>query len=430
MILANGKLYDQASQDDILAELEAQINETRRTKRLDTETVVAALAALGEQIAGGRFDERIAALPLENLKDQVAQVVLMLRRESLEYRLATELGPGGGAAFTTAPPFGQPPLRVETLPLGTLLHIAAGNADGLPVLSLAEGLLTGNVNLLKLPQADSGLSVEVIRLLLELEPALTDFVYVFDTPSTDLAGMRALAACSDGIVVWGGDEAVSAVRRFAPTGAKLMEWGHKLSFCYISGYENRQAELAALAEHIFATGQLLCSSCQVIYLDTACMEEVHTFCREFLPFLEQAAQRHPARSPGEAAEVTLRRYNARLKRFLVGSEASRQVYQGQRACLAACDDATLELSDMFGSCLVKPLPAEQLFAVLRPHKGYLQTAGLICEAAKRSALTRQLTACGLTRIMRAGSMSAAFCGEAHDGEYPLRRYLRTVNIEP
>ena len=35
----------------------------------------------------------------------------------------------------------------------------------------------------------------------------------------------------------------------------------------------------------------------------------------------------------------------------------------------------------------------------------------------------------MTRVTRAGSMSAAFPGEAHDGEYPLRRYVRVVDVE-
>ena len=114
------------------------------------------------------------------------------------------------------------------MPLGTLLHIAAGNVDGLPAFSLAEGLLTGNINIVKLPQADDGLSLMIITTLIEIEPALSDFIYVFDTPSDDLPAMKRMADMADGIVVWGGDAAVSAVRQFAPAGAKLIEWGHKL----------------------------------------------------------------------------------------------------------------------------------------------------------------------------------------------------------
>ena len=157
--------------------------------------------------------------------------------------------------------------------------------SGLPVLSLAEGLLTGNINLLKLPQADGGLSVEAVRCMLEIEPELADYIYIFDTPSSDVVTLQRLAALCDGIITWGGDAAIEAVRRFAPVGAKLIEWGHRLSFAYISGYEDEQLELRALAEHIIQTKQLLCSSCQTIFLDTEDMEQVYAFCEKFLPYL-------------------------------------------------------------------------------------------------------------------------------------------------
>ena len=44
-------------------------------------------------------------------------------------------------------------------------------------------------------------------------------------------------------------------------------------------------------------------------------------------------------------------------------------------------------------------------------------------------LAQLLARAGVTRVTRAGSMSAAFPGEAHDGEYPLRRYVRVVDVE-
>lgn len=56
-------------------------------------------------------------------------------------------------------------------------------------------------------------------------------------------------------------------------------------------------------------------------------------------------------------------------------------------------------------------------------------AGLICSPEKRAALTDSLIRCGVARITRAGSMSELFSGEAHDGDYPLRRYVRVVNVE-
>ena len=84
---------------------------------------------------------------------------------------------------------------------------------------------------------------------------------------------------------------------------------------------------------------------------------------------------------------------------------------------------------MYGNCLVKCLPRTELMTVLRRKKGYLQTAGLICDPQKRGYLEELLIRCGVTRVMTAGHMSHSFCGEAHDGEYPLRKYTRIINIE-
>ena len=84
---------------------------------------------------------------------------------------------------------------------------------------------------------------------------------------------------------------------------------------------------------------------------------------------------------------------------------------------------------MEGNVLVKLLPQKDLLPALRRQKGRLQTAGLLCSPEKREALATLLARAGLTRITRAETMSASFPGEAHDGEYPLRRYIRMVDIE-
>lgn len=430
MILANGTVYDTARQGDILGVLEDQINATLASRRLEAETVVAAIHTLGERLAAGAFAPLLSRLELDGTERYMEQLIPMLRREALEYKLQVELG-RDAASYSTKPPGKLPPLTVQPAPLGVLLHIAAGNVDGLPAYSVAEGLLTGNINILKLPQADNGLSIEILRQLIAVEPALTDFIYVFDTPSTDLPALQQMAALSDGIVVWGGDGAVSAVRRFAPPGVKLMEWGHKLSFAYLSGKQDREGDWTALAKHIMSTKQLLCSSCQTIFLDTDSIDDVHTFCRDFLPYLERAAAKYPAQTLGAAAEHTLRRYADRVERAISGqsSENGRVTYHGEGCSVTACPDRELELSDLFGRPMVKALPRAQVLPALRRHKGHLQTVGLLCPEGQREELAELFLRCGLTRILRPGAMSDVFCGEAHDGEYPLRRYTRMVDIQ-
>ncbi|GFI01653.1 long-chain acyl-protein thioester reductase [Lachnospiraceae bacterium] len=440
MILYKGKLYETKEQERLLARLEQDINDTRIHRKLDISKVIDAVDAIGQKLKAGIYHEKIARLGIEGMEEQIRTVIAMTDRENLTYRLEVELGQLREPFLKGQVIKGRRGRCLEAVdtyiyPLGTLFHIAAGNREGLPVYSVLEGLLTGNINILKLPQADQGLSIEILQALLEIEPHLAEYIYVFDTPSTDLDAMCAMAAMSDGIVVWGGDEAVEAVRRFAPAGAKLIEWGHKLSFAYLSGLNEIEEavldrELQALAEHIVSTRQVLCSSCQVIYLDQPGMEAVKDFCNRLLPYLEEAAHKFPAKSAGMRADLSMRRYCETLQKIITGGEAAkRQVYAGKNCSLTVCEDMELELSEMFGNCLVKRLPREKMMEVLRRKKGCLQTAGLLCPKDKREELTKCLASCGVVRITSAGRMSETFLGEAHDGDYSLRRYVRAVDVE-
>lgn len=156
----------------------------------------------------------------------------------------------------------------------------------------------------------------------------------------------------------------------------MIEWGHRLSFAYISGYEDEQLELRALAEHIVQTKQLLCSSCQTIFLDTEDMEQVYAFSEKFLPYLEEASRHFPPEGVEETGEQTLRRYLDEMVQAIQGRATDARVYRGEFCRLEACLDDNLVLSGLFGNRPVKRLPAARMLPVLRREKGGLQTAEL------------------------------------------------------
>lgn len=429
MILYNGTVYPSEAQDKLLKRLDKDIERTRESLKLDTETVIA---------AAGRLSRLIETMPADSFSDVLSDgqgqeylriAADFLNEDNIRFRLKKELGKNYSKPKCFCPPYGINSVQVRTVPLGTLFHIAAGNIDVLPAVSVLEGLLTGNVNILKLPQADKGLTIWLFRNLIEYEPKLAPFVYIFDTPSTDIEAMKKMAEISDGISVWGGDEAVKAVRQLAPVNVKLMEWGHRLSFAYISGYTDKNREMTALAEHIAATRQLLCSSCQTIFIDTDQRNAVVSFCKEFLPYLERAAEKFPhGNETGVSAETTLRQCTERFEGH-IGKAGERKCFKGRNCSVTACADSVPELSYMYGNVLVKPLPREYMLTNLRKARGYLQTAGLICKESDREVLSEMLIRSGVNRVMKAGNMSVSFCGESHDGEYPLRRYVRIVNTE-
>ncbi|MCR4729811.1 MAG: acyl-CoA reductase [Saccharofermentans sp.] len=430
MILFDGKTYESSEQDRLLTELEKKIPVILAKKQLSPEVVIEAVECLRNDLLKGRFDELLASFPADVVDTYKAQAEVLLSKEHLHKKLETELG--NTFEYTTGYIKGFNQIKVRKMPLGVLFHIAAGNMDFLPAYSLAEGLMTGNINILKLPSADNGLSLKLIMQLIEYRPELKDYIYVFDTSSSDIQGMRKMADLSNAVSVWGSDMAIEAVRGLAPTGVKIIEWGQKLGFCYITKLnevEDAGKELEGLAKHIAQTKQLLCSSCQVIYLDTSDMEELKAFGKRFLPILENAVNGNKTEEIGVRARDTLVSYTQRLKAYLGEEEKHDNVIRGKGCSVIISSDSDLELSPMMCNVLVKPLPRENIGKVLYEGRFHLQTAGLICPKEDREHLAELFTQCGLIRVTKAADMSAYFPGECHDGEYALSRYVRIVNVE-
>ena len=430
MILFDGKTYESSEQDRLLNELEERIPKILSQKQLSPEVVIDAVEQLRVDLLKGRFDDLLTAFPDDTVETYKSQAEALLSKEHLHKKLATELG--STEEYVTDKIEGFAQIKVKKMPLGVLFHIAAGNMDFLPAYSLAEGLMTGNINILKLPSADNGLSLKLIMQLIEYRPELKDYIYVFDTASTDIQGMRKMAELSNAISVWGSDMAIEAVRGLAPTGAKIIEWGQKLGFCYISKLDSVKDagdELKGLAKHIATTKQLLCSSCQVIYIDTEDMGDVKTFAEHFLPVLEKVVNGNATQEIGIRARDTLVSYTQRLKSYLGEEERHENVLRGKGCSLILAQDSRLELSPMMCNVLIKPLPRKDIGKTLYKSRYHLQTAGLICPPEDRAELAELFTQCGLIRVTKGSDMSAYFPGECHDGEYALNRYMRVVNVE-
>jgi len=430
MILFDGKIYESSEQDRLLSELENKIPEILTQKQLSPEVIVEAVECLREDLLKGKFDELLESFPSDVVATYKAQAEVLLSKEHLHKKLETELG--DTSEYVTDYIKGFQQIRVKRMPLGVLFHIAAGNMDFLPAYSLAEGLMTGNINILKLPSADNGLSLKLIMQIIEYRPELKDYIYVFDTSSSDIQGMRKMAELSNAISVWGSDMAIEAVRGLAPTGAKIIEWGQKLGFCYVTKLdevEDADKELEGLANHIATTKQLLCSSCQVIYVDTKDMNELKSFAERFLPVMEAAANGNKTQEIGVRARDTLVSYTQRLKGYLGQEEKHDNVLRGRSCSLILSEDSTLELSPMMCNVLIKPLPRENVGKVLYQSRYHLQTAGLICPQEDRKSLAELFTQTGIIRVTKPADMSAYFPGESHDGEYALNRYTRVVNVE-
>lgn len=419
MILYKGNIYENNKQDELINTLYQDMEQTLiNEKSLTPSIVINACDILYQKVMNHEFDEII--LPLLSMLnfsyERFQEMAKMFSKEGLEYKCRIELGDDYKNMNNLLSG-----TKRKLVPLGILFHISAGNVDGLPAFSVVEGLLSGNINILKLPTGDNGLSIKLLSELIKIEPLLKEYIYVFDVPSTETETIKKLAHMADGIVVWGGDGAVTAARSLALVNTKIIEWGHKLSFAY-STINASDKDLYDLAKHICLTNQLLCSSCQGIYVDTINDIELEKFSENFFEIFKKVNIELGLNDLGLRGKSTLTLYTDELEKKYT------KVYKDKGISVVIKNDSTLELSNLFRNVWIKKLPHTNIIKELKKHKNHLQTCGLLCNNDEKEYLTDLLIKAGIVRI-RKGDLSKIELGEAHDGRYPLREYTKIIEIE-
>ncbi|WP_223835620.1 acyl-CoA reductase [Streptomyces venezuelae] len=410
--------------------------ETALAEGLETETVLAACEALSAALydPGHPVRARLAAhLPEGEDPAVLAELGGLLGRRELTRKLRRELGGATPGRLNRADP--RETVYEAWAPVGMVAHIAPGNAATVAPLSIVEGLLAGNVNVLKTSGDDTLLTQHLMAELAALDPsgALAARIVVLRFPSSRQEWLRLMCAPADAVAVWGGEAAVEGVAAHVPAGCRLVEWGHRISFAYLTADAWSDAgTLDALADDVCLYEQEACSSPQVVYLDTEDEDEVFAFAERLASVL---ATRPPAAAaaaagepdPAEAAELTTTELMARLEehlgltRVFAAPDGSWRVLADTRSPLTA--------SPLHRSVWVKPLPRKRLVATLRPMRRYLQTAGIAGSATDVAELARTALAAGVTRVTPVGSMLESYAGEPHDGVYALQRYSRRVAVQ-
>ena len=416
MILYKGEIYENKEQDKLIASLyEDMINTLSFDKHPSIDSVINACDRLYKRIMNHEFDE--IALPLLKALNipfsALDHYASYFSKEGLTKKVDIELGELKNGELSLDKDNLR---RIE--PLGILFHIAAGNVDLLPAYSVIEGLLVGNINILKLPTGDNGLSVKLLQELIKEEPSLKDYIYVFDVPSTEIETIKKLSSLADATIVWGGDEAQKAARNFVDIRSSIIAWGHKLSFSYID-MNVEDKELEKLCESICISNQLFCSSSQGIYVNTDNKEDLHALAKRLLPIFANVSKRVGTLPLTMKAKNSLLLYNEKL-------EGNKNIYSDSGVSIIVKEDNKLELSYLYQNIWIKALKEDNIIKVLKPNKNLLQTVSINNKLLNKQKIADVLIKAGATRVVPLGENSRMISGESHDGEYPLRRYSRIV----
>ena len=417
MILYKGEINPNEKQNELISSLKEDMYLTLQNKEtFSYMSVIEACDKLYQRVINHEFDN--IALPLLKALNMpyssLERYAKVFSKEGLLKKIDIELGDLKNGVLS----LDENNSRYYE-PLGILFHIAAGNVDLLPAYSVVEGLLVGNINILKLPTGDNGLSILLLKELIKEAPVLIDYIYVFDVPSTEVETIKQLSNLADATIVWCGDDAQRAARSFVDIHSSIISWGHKISFSYVDNNVTDE-EIEALCTSICLSNQLFCSSSQGIYMNTDDIEELHNLAKRVLPIFAKMSKSMNTLPLTMKAKNSLMLYNDELEGNL------NNIYKDSGVSIVVKEDNKLGLSYLFQNIWIKALKKEDIVNVLKPNKNLLQTVSINKNIKDKEDIVSLLAKAGAVRITALGDNSRMLAGESHDGEYALRRYIRIV----
>ena len=296
----------------------------------------------------------------------------------------------------------------------------------LPFFSSVEGILTGNINVIKPASGAHRIAMAMIEKLCQLDESLGEYFYVFPLSSKDEELLTSMFALCNTIAVWGSDAATQGVRKLAPAGVKIVEWGNRISFAYFTKKGVSADALKGLAEDVCVNDQQACSAPQVVYYETDSKEELLLFAEEFMKVLKEVSDTYPLHpmSQPEKAELTSQIHLCYLDELM----GEGKLYKANGCRLFVKFDSELCASPLYRTVIVKAINRKDIISVLRPFRSYLQSVGLSCERAELAELSKLLYAGGVNRITGPGLMMGGYTGEPHDGVYAVTQYLKRVSL--
>jgi phenylacetate-CoA ligase len=319
---------------------------------------------------------------------------------------------------------------LSAFPLGTVFHVLSGNVFLVGVGSWLEGLMTRNVNILKMSSSETYFMPHFVRSLeavLPQSPLLKTLALVeYSYKDTEI--VETFKQSCDAVVIWGGEDAVKTYRNDLPARTRSIVFGPKISFALITAEGVRQTGLEnaaqKLAKEISIWDQNACTAPQVCFIEGS--ENAKQFVRCLAKAMADEAKRLPTGAAPSDTAAEIRKI--RGVREIAQARNLGEIFDSG---LSSVDwtvyedrELSMELSPLHRTLRVTPF--EKLSDVLDEVKlmrGYLQTIGLLASPFEFQKIYQDFSAAGAQRILGLGQMFAGELDDPHDGAFDIPQLM-------
>jgi phenylacetate-CoA ligase len=317
-------------------------------------------------------------------------------------------------------------------PIGAILHVLAGNVFLGGVGSLLEGLITGNVSILKMASSERVFMPLFIKSIQEcdVDGIVSKAIALVEYSSQQSEVIAAFKCEVDGIVVWGGEESVRGYRDQLPARTKLIVFGPKLSLGWVtkSGFETQSAKSLGkhLAHELSIWDQNACTAPQICYVEGE--ENASAVIDELAKALEEKQRELPIGEVDMQTAVEIRKIRTLEECAEIrGTGKLRTSKEGMQWTVWKGRELTLDSSPLHRSLSIVPYSKiEDVFEEVAKFRGYVQTVGLEACGDQYWDIQKRLMSLGVVRILPLGQMAGGYVDDPHDGAYDLPQYLNLV----
>jgi hypothetical protein len=367
----------------------------------------------------------------------IAFVPLWMRRNNLDKLCDLSARGNRSSLDEFVPLMGDETRRFRAQPRGLIVHWVSGNVPVLGMLSLLQGLLTKNANIIKAPAEFAGLLPILLESIASMQyetpdgdllsgRLLTDAVSVIYVDREDQEAEQALSVAAELRLAWGGQTAVEGImnlpRRF---GTEDIVFGPKVSFIVVGAERlNNEEEGRSLAEAIARDASVFdqegCNSPHTVFVERGGLLSPQIFAEYIGEALAAVAARRPLRqvAPADSMNVLTLRALYHMKGSAFHSEGM--------GWSVLYDDDDRGLADPCYLRTVFVRPVDDIFETVPFCSINTQTVGLAVDG-RRVSLAEALTALGVERCPHVGNMS--LYETPWDGVFPMDRMVRWTSLD-
>ncbi|TXT61804.1 MAG: putative Long-chain-fatty-acyl-CoA reductase [Promethearchaeota archaeon] len=251
----------------------------RRAHNRDIEEVLEIIDQVGSLWADRNYDIRkevMEILPLmtgesrELCEIELSGTTELWKKNNAELQLKREIG--GKKYLEDWIEKGNSKLHAQ--PRGLVLHNMAGNAFNLGFLTLFYGLVSKNVNLVKLSHGEPYVIIKLCQSIMDVDKNIAKEIAAlyWRGSSGEIYDELFNSGYIDAVIAWGGIYSIEEIRRRAYRfGIKVIDHGPKLSFSIISeelfqNPEKLNELIQKLAIDVACWNQKACLSPRIIYI--------------------------------------------------------------------------------------------------------------------------------------------------------------------